>query len=132
MMKYPMLAGQAAHVAVGGGGGVGKSMMMRYNNKKGKKKRLSSEQLDSLESSFQNEIKLDPERKLRLARELGLQPRQVAIWFQNRRTRWKAKHLEQLYDGLKHEFDAVSREKQKLQEEVSYAVVVSNFCVFFY
>ncbi|PSS34915.1 Homeobox-leucine zipper protein like [Actinidia chinensis var. chinensis] len=118
MMKYPVLAGQAAHVAVGGGGGVGKSMMMRYNNQKDKKKRLSSEQLDSLESSFQDEIKLDPERKLRLARELGLQPRQVAIWFQNRRTRWKAKHLEQLYDGLKHEFDAVSREKQKLQEEV--------------
>ncbi|CAH2056694.1 unnamed protein product [Thlaspi arvense] len=84
-----------------------------------KKKRLTSEQLDSLESSFQEEIKLDPDRKMKLARELGLQPRQVAVWFQNRRARWKAKQLERLYDSLKLEFDAVSREKQKLQDEVS-------------
>ncbi|PSR98325.1 Homeobox-leucine zipper protein like [Actinidia chinensis var. chinensis] len=118
MMKYPMLVGQAVHVAVGGGGGMENSMMRRYNNQQEKKKRLSNEQLDLLESSFQEEIKLDPDRKIRLARELGLQPRQVAIWFQNRRARWKAKQLEQLYDGLKHEFDEVSREKQKLQEEV--------------
>ncbi|GFZ10778.1 homeobox 51 [Actinidia rufa] len=114
---YPMLAGQAGHVVVGGGGGMENSMIRRYNNQQEKKKRLSNEQLDLLESSFQEEIKLDPDRKIRLARELGLQPRQVAIWFQNRRARWKAKQLEQLYDGLKHEFDEVSREKQKLQEE---------------
>ncbi|GAB4833498.1 hypothetical protein Ancab_031742 [Ancistrocladus abbreviatus] len=83
-----------------------------------KKKRLTSDQLESLENSFQEEIKLDPDRKMKLARELGLQPRQVAVWFQNRRARWKAKQLEGLYDALKQEFDAVSREKQKLQEEV--------------
>ncbi|GAB4856514.1 hypothetical protein Ancab_014431 [Ancistrocladus abbreviatus] len=83
-----------------------------------KKKRLSSDQLESLENSFQEEIKLDPDRKMKLARELGLQPRQVAVWFQNRRARWKAKQLERLYDALKQELDAVSREKQKLQEEV--------------
>ncbi|GAB2229608.1 hypothetical protein Drorol1_Dr00013855 [Drosera rotundifolia] len=83
-----------------------------------KKKRLSTEQLESLENSFQEEIKLDPDRKMKLARELELQPRQVAVWFQNRRARWKAKQLERLYDALKQELDAVSREKQKLQEEV--------------
>ncbi|GMH30173.1 hypothetical protein Nepgr_032016 [Nepenthes gracilis] len=83
-----------------------------------KKKRLTNSQLESLESSFQEEIKLDPDRKMKLSRELGLQPRQVAVWFQNRRARWKAKQLESLYDALKQEFNAVSREKQKLQEEV--------------
>ncbi|GAV63810.1 Homeobox domain-containing protein/HALZ domain-containing protein [Cephalotus follicularis] len=83
-----------------------------------KKKRLTSDQLDSLERSFQEEIKLDPDRKMKLSRELGLQPRQIAVWFQNRRARWKAKQLERLYDGLKQDFDAISREKQKLQEEV--------------
>ncbi|KAJ0088548.1 hypothetical protein Patl1_32327 [Pistacia atlantica] len=83
-----------------------------------KKKRLTTDQLDSLERSFQEEIKLDPDRKMKLSRELGLQPRQIAVWFQNRRARWKAKQLEMLYDALKQEFDAVSKEKQKLQEEV--------------
>lgn len=83
-----------------------------------KKKRLTSDQLDSLERSFQEEIKLDPDRKMKLSRELGLQPRQIAVWFQNRRARWKAKQLERLYDALKQEFDVVSVEKQKLQEEV--------------
>ncbi|PIM97397.1 hypothetical protein CDL12_30135 [Handroanthus impetiginosus] len=83
-----------------------------------KKKRLSTEQLESLENSFQEEIKLDPDRKMKLAKELGLQPRQIAVWFQNRRARWKGKQLERLYDALKQEYDVVSREKHKLQQEV--------------
>ncbi|KAL6574931.1 hypothetical protein OROMI_012216 [Orobanche minor] len=83
-----------------------------------KKKRLSTEQLESLENSFQEEIKLEPDRKMKLAKELGLQPRQIAVWFQNRRARWKGKQLERLYDALKQDFDAVSREKHRLQQEV--------------
>ncbi|XP_014513232.1 putative homeobox-leucine zipper protein ATHB-51 [Vigna radiata var. radiata] len=83
-----------------------------------KKKRLTTDQLDSLESSFQKEIKLDPDRKMKLSKELGLQPRQIAVWFQNRRARWKNKQLEHLYDSLKQEFDVISKEKQKLEEEV--------------
>ncbi|CAH8343418.1 unnamed protein product [Eruca vesicaria subsp. sativa] len=83
-----------------------------------KKKRLTSGQLASLERSFQDEIKLDSDRKLKLSRELGLQPRQIAVWFQNRRARWKAKQLEQLYDSLRQEYEVVSREKEMLHEEV--------------
>lgn len=89
-----------------------------------KKKRLSSDQLESLENSFQEEIKLDPDRKMKLAKELGLQPRQIAVWFQNRRARWKAKQLERLYDSLKQDYDVISREKQKLQDEVR---ILSSF-----
>ncbi|CAA2970461.1 homeobox-leucine zipper ATHB-51 [Olea europaea subsp. europaea] len=88
-----------------------------YGNKD-KKKRLTNDQLESLENSFQEEIKLDPDRKMKLAKDLGLQPRQIAVWFQNRRARWKTKQIERLYDVLKQEFNAVSREKQQLQEEV--------------
>ncbi|XP_009758049.1 putative homeobox-leucine zipper protein ATHB-51 [Nicotiana sylvestris] len=87
-------------------------------NQLDKKKRLTSDQLESLENSFQEEIKLDPDRKMKLAKELGLQPRQIAVWFQNRRARWKSKQLERLYDSLKQDYDLVSREKQKLQNEV--------------
>ncbi|KAJ7976034.1 Homeobox leucine zipper protein [Quillaja saponaria] len=90
---------------------------INYGNQD-KKKRLTSDQLDSLERSFQEEIKLDPQRKMKLSTELGLQPRQIAVWFQNRRARWKTKKLENLYDSLKQKFDVISREKQSLQEEV--------------
>ncbi|XP_051131567.1 putative homeobox-leucine zipper protein ATHB-51 isoform X2 [Andrographis paniculata] len=93
------------------------SMNMIYGQDP-KKKKLSTEQLELLENSFQEEIKLDPDRKMKLAKELGLQPRQIAVWFQNRRARWKGKQLERLYEALKQEYDAVSREKQKLQQEV--------------
>ena len=82
-----------------------------------KKKRLTSKQVESLEKSFEEERKLDAERKMKLSKELGLQPRQVAVWFQNRRARWKAKQLEHLYDALRQDFDAIYKERQQLQEE---------------
>lgn len=83
-----------------------------------KKRRLSLEQVRSLEKSFEMENKLEPERKMQLAQQLGLQPRQVAVWFQNRRARWKTKQLEHVYDALKQEFDIVLAEKEKLKAEV--------------
>lgn len=101
-----------------GGGIIGEKGHGGMMEKNEKKKRLTSDQLESLERSFHEEIKLDPDRKMKLSRDLGLQPRQIAVWFQNRRARWKAKQLELLYDSLKQDFDLVSREKQKLQDEV--------------
>ncbi|KAL3623369.1 hypothetical protein CASFOL_032185 [Castilleja foliolosa] len=90
------------------------------------KKRLSSDQLEMLENNFHDEIKLDPDRKMKLAKELGLQPRQIAVWFQNRRARWKSKQLERLYDALKQEYDAVSSDKLKLQHEVMALRAILN------
>ncbi|KAK1265228.1 Homeobox-leucine zipper protein ATHB-20 [Acorus gramineus] len=93
----------------------------------GKKRRLSSEQVKLLERSFDTENKLEPERKIQLAKDLGLQPRQVAIWFQNRRARWKTKQLEKdydvlktSYDGLKGDYDCLLKEKEKLKAEVIF------------
>ncbi|CAL0318283.1 unnamed protein product [Lupinus luteus] len=92
----------------------------------GKKRRLTSEQVLFLERNFEVENKLEPERKVQLAKELGLQPRQVAIWFQNRRARFKTKQLEKEYGTLKASFDRLKgdyenllQENQKLKDEVN-------------
>ncbi|KAL7132883.1 hypothetical protein ABFS83_12G104800 [Erythranthe nasuta] len=79
-----------------------------------KKRRLNIEQVRALEKSFESCNKLEPERKIQLARALGLQPRQIAIWFQNRRARWKTKQLEKDYDLLKRQFDAVKLDNDAL------------------
>lgn len=75
------------------------------------------EQVRTLEKNFELGNKLEPERKMQLARVLGLQPRQIAIWFQNRRARWKTKQLEKDYDSLKRQFDAIKAENDVLQAQ---------------
>ncbi|PHU02579.1 Homeobox-leucine zipper protein HOX21 [Capsicum chinense] len=82
-----------------------------------KKRRLNMEQVKTLEKNFELGNKLEPERKMQLARALGLQPRQIAIWFQNRRARWKTKQLEKDHEVLKRQFDAVKAENDALQTQ---------------
>ncbi|KAF7838417.1 homeobox-leucine zipper protein HAT5 [Senna tora] len=91
-----------------------------------KKRRLTADQVQFLERSFEVENKLEPERKIQLAKDSGLQPRQVAIWFQNRRARWKTKQLEKdyeslqaSYENLRTDYDGLLKEKEKLKAEVA-------------
>lgn len=97
-----------------------------------KKRRLSFDQVRSLERNFEVENKLEPERKMQLAKELGLQPRQVAVWFQNRRARWKIKQLERDFEALTQDYhrlqadlDAVTRDKNSLKAEVTHLQIVA-------
>lgn len=85
------------------------------------KRRFSDDQIKSLEVMFESDTKLEPRKKLQVARELGLQPRQVAIWFQNKRARYKSKQLERDYNKLRSnyntlaaQFDTLKKEKQSL------------------
>lgn len=103
-----------------------------YFHQPEKKRRLTVDQVQFLEKSFEVENKLEPERKIQLAKDLGLQPRQVAIWFQNRRARWKTKQLEKDYDvlqnsynSLKADFDNLFKEKEKLKAEVNFVSQIS-------
>ncbi|KAJ6405131.1 hypothetical protein OIU84_013165 [Salix udensis] len=82
-----------------------------------KKRRLNLHQVKALEKNFEVENKLEPERKLKLAGELGLQPRQVAIWFQNRRARWKTKQLERDYGTLKASYEALKLDYSNLEQK---------------
>lgn len=128
----PMLGKRPMSYGDGGGGGDevnggGEDELSDDGSQAGeKKRRLNVEQVRTLEKNFELGNKLEPERKMQLARALGLQPRQVAIWFQNRRARWKTKQLEKDYDALKRQLDAVKAENdallnhnKKLQAEVT-------------
>ncbi|XP_058740804.1 homeobox-leucine zipper protein ATHB-22-like [Vicia villosa] len=102
-------------------------MNMIYNGNgygEKKKKKLTSNQIDFLERCFQEDMKLDSKRKMKLSRELGLQPRQITVWFQNRRTRLKTKQLERSYDELKQENQKLQKEvmdlKEKLKEKAHF------------
>ena len=62
---------------------------------------------------------------MKLAQELGLQPRQVAVWFQNRRAQWKTKQLERdygilkaNYKSLKLNYDALQHDNEAILKEV--------------
>lgn len=81
------------------------------------KRRFSDEQIKSLESMFESESRLEARKKLQLANELGLQPRQVAIWFQNKRARWKSKQLERDYSILRSNYNSLSTRFESLKKE---------------
>ncbi|XWS49701.1 hypothetical protein CRYUN_Cryun12cG0025800 [Craigia yunnanensis] len=83
-----------------------------------KKLRLSKDQSAILEESFKEHNTLNPKQKLALAKQLGLRPRQVEVWFQNRRARTKLKQTEVDYEFLKRCCENLTEENRRLQKEV--------------
>nr|AYN72615.1 homeodomain leucine zipper protein class 1 [Triticum monococcum]AYN72616.1 homeodomain leucine zipper protein class 1 [Triticum monococcum]AYN72617.1 homeodomain leucine zipper protein class 1 [Triticum monococcum]AYN72620.1 homeodomain leucine zipper protein class 1 [Triticum monococcum]AYN72624.1 homeodomain leucine zipper protein class 1 [Triticum monococcum] len=83
-----------------------------------KKRRLTDDQVHGLELSFREERKLETSRKVHLAAELGLDPKQVAVWFQNRRARHKSKLMEEEFTKLKQAHDAAILHKCHLENEL--------------
>ncbi|XVF70135.1 hypothetical protein PTKIN_Ptkin11bG0137700 [Pterospermum kingtungense] len=84
------------------------------------KKRLNQDQVRLLEKSFTANKKLEPELKLHLANQLGVPPRQVAIWYQNKRARWKTESLELDYNTLQVKLENALSEKRRLEKDVKY------------
>ncbi|XP_059625974.1 homeobox-leucine zipper protein ATHB-52-like [Cornus florida] len=82
------------------------------------KKRLNQEQVRLLEASFNFNNKLDADRKLQLSQELGIPPRQIAIWYQNRRARWKSQSLEVDHKALQMRLESALADNKRLEREV--------------
>ncbi|KAG5253611.1 homeobox-leucine zipper protein [Salix suchowensis] len=83
-----------------------------------KKLRLSKEQSAFLEESFKEHNTLTPKQKLALAKELNLRPRQVEVWFQNRRARTKLKQTEVDCEYLKRCCETLTEENRRLHKEL--------------
>ncbi|KAK1301814.1 Homeobox-leucine zipper protein HAT14 [Acorus calamus] len=83
-----------------------------------KKLRLSKEQSAFLEESFKEHNTLNPKQKLVLAKQLNLRPRQVEVWFQNRRARTKLKQTEVDCEYLKRCCETLTEENRRLQKEL--------------
>ncbi|XP_059462676.1 homeobox-leucine zipper protein HOX11 [Corylus avellana] len=83
-----------------------------------KKLRLSKDQSAFLEESFKEHSTLNPKQKLALAKQLNLRPRQVEVWFQNRRARTKLKQTEVDCEYLKRCCETLTQENRRLQKEL--------------
>lgn len=96
-----------------------------------KKLRLSKEQSALLEESFKEHSTLNPKQKNALAKQLSLRPRQVEVWFQNRRARTKLKQTEVDCELLKRCCETLTEENRRLQKELQElrAIKVAPPCV---
>ncbi|KAK1323784.1 Homeobox-leucine zipper protein HAT22 [Acorus calamus] len=83
-----------------------------------KKLRLTKEQSALLEDSFKEHSTLNPKQKQDLAHRLNLRPRQVEVWFQNRRARTKLKQTEVDCEFLKRCCESLTDENRRLQKEL--------------
>ncbi|KQK17346.1 homeobox-leucine zipper protein HOX18 [Brachypodium distachyon] len=103
-----------------------------------KKLRLTKEQCTLLEDSFHAHVILSQVQKQELARRLNLSPRQVEVWFQNRRARTKLKQTEVECEFLKRCCESLTDENQRLKHELldlqrsagprAAAAAMLNFC----
>ncbi|KAJ1268791.1 hypothetical protein BS78_07G160900 [Paspalum vaginatum] len=84
-----------------------------------KKLRLSKEQSAFLEESFKEHSTLNPKQKAALAKQLNLRPRQVEVWFQNRRARTKLKQTEVDCEHLKRCCETLTEENRRLHKELA-------------
>ncbi|XP_071901499.1 homeobox-leucine zipper protein GLABRA 2 [Coffea arabica] len=94
------------------------------NNKKKKRKkyhRHTAEQIREMEALFKESPHPDEKQRQQLSKQLGLHPRQVKFWFQNRRTQIKAIQERHENGLLKTELEKLRDENKALRETIQKA-----------
>ncbi|KAK7261808.1 hypothetical protein RIF29_28129 [Crotalaria pallida] len=93
------------------------------NKKKKRKKyhRHTSEQIREMEALFKESPHPDEKQRQQLSKQLGLAPRQVKFWFQNRRTQIKAIQERHENSLLKTEIDKLQEKNKNLRETINKA-----------
>ncbi|XP_076928766.1 homeobox-leucine zipper protein HDG5-like isoform X1 [Bidens hawaiensis] len=94
-------------------------------SKKKRYHRHTAHQIQEMEALFKECPHPDDKRRLRLSQELGLKPRQVKFWFQNRRTQLKAQQDRSDNAHLRNDNDILRNENNRL-ESVLRSLVCSN------
>ncbi|XP_043695075.1 homeobox-leucine zipper protein ROC8-like isoform X2 [Telopea speciosissima] len=100
-----------------GGGGSGEDP--DFSDPQRKKKRYhrhTARQIQELEAVFKEYPHPDEKQRNQLSRDLGLEPRQIKFWFQNRRTQMKAQHERADNCALKAENDKIRCENIAIRE----------------
>ncbi|NP_001302850.1 homeobox-leucine zipper protein HDG11-like [Brassica napus] len=111
----------------GDGGGSGSGSQQHHDGsetdrKKKRYHRHTAQQIQRLESSFKECPHPDDKQRNQLSRELGLAPRQIKFWFQNRRTQLKAQHERADNNALKAENDKIRCENIAIREAIKHAI----------
>lgn len=110
----------------GGGSGSGGDQQDASDQKKKKRyHRHTAHQIQRLESMFTECPHPDEKARMQLSRELGLAPRQIKFWFQNRRTQMKAQHERADNCGLRAENDKIRCENIAIREALKNVICPS-------
>ncbi|XP_004980253.1 homeobox-leucine zipper protein ROC6-like [Setaria italica] len=88
------------------------------SSKRGKN-RFTAKQIEQLESLFQLSAHPDDPTRQELADKIGLEARQVKFWFQNQRTKTKAKAVGDQNKDIKQENAQLHAENMKLQQTLA-------------
>lgn len=92
--------------------------LQQPNNKKKRYHRHTARQIQEMEALFKECPHPDDKQRMRLSQELGLKPRQVKFWFQNRRTQMKAQQDRADNAVLRAENESLKSENYRLQAEL--------------
>ncbi|XP_014505752.1 homeobox-leucine zipper protein HDG11-like [Vigna radiata var. radiata] len=87
--------------------------------------RHTANQIQRLESMFKECPHPDEKQRMQLSRELGLAPRQIKFWFQNRRTQMKAQHERADNSALRQENDKIRCENIAIREALKNVICPS-------